>query len=171
MNIKKQKGSTIIVCLVVMFFLSTLAILNFNSSRNDLVMSSNINIQTIKSQSAENGIKMVVEEIFTEDADINSILQLSTSEQVEVCSDKGVSKKEDCDLKYKDTNKTIKSKGIVSLNSKSECLTYGSSDTKANCYVIEGTGEIPVYDSKKTIHVQEVQINTININNNGIYEL
>lgn len=46
---------------------------------------------------------------------------------------------------------------------------FGNSDQTSDCFVIQGTGEIPGV-SLKIVNKQEIKINTINLNNNGIYE-
>jgi len=168
---KNQKGSTIIVCLIIMFFLSSLAILNFNSSKNDLRISSNINARNIKGQSAENGINMSIKSLFSDENSVNAVLQMKSGDEYKYCSSNGSIESEDCEIKYMNINKTIKSHSITKLNENTECLAYGNSDKKPFCFIIEGYGEIPLLNSTISVHVQEVQINTININNNGIYEL
>lgn len=170
-KIKNQKGSTIIVCLIIMFFLSSLAILNFNSSKNDLRISGNINARNIKGQAAENGINMSIRTMFTDENNVGRVLQIGAGENISYCSSDGAIMEDDCELYYMDQNETIKSHSITKLNENTECLAYGNSDKKPFCFIIEGYGEIPLINSAPSIHIQEVQINTININNNGIYEL
>lgn len=169
--IKKKKGSTIVVCLIIMFFLSALAILNFNSSKNDLRISTNINARNLKNQAAENGIQMSIQKLFIDPDDISKVLQMESSDMYTYCSSDGNISDENCDNKYMDANDTLKSYSETTLNKDTECLAYGNSDKKPYCYIIRGYGEIPVLKAKSSRHVQEVQINTININNNGVYEL
>lgn len=171
MKKNNQKGSTIIVCLIIMFFLSGLAILNFNSSKNDLRISNNINARNIKNQAAETGIQISISELFNDEDTINEVLQMTSSDSYTFCSSEGTIKKSNCENRYLNKNGTIQSESLTTLNDDTECLAYGNSDKKPYCYIIKGEGRIPLLNGNPSIHIQEVQINTININNNGIYEL
>ena len=119
----------------------------------------------------ENGIKIAIEELFTNENNTDKIFQLSSDDSFTYCTADGTIKDESCNDYYMDTNKTIKSSAVVTLNNTTECLAYGNSDKKPYCFIIKGIGSIPVLKTEPSKHIQEVQVNTININNNGIYEL
>ncbi len=168
---RKESGSAIIVCMVIMFFLGAIGILNFTSSKTDLMVSSNITSENIKFQAAEESIKITMKELFSNETSIERVLQMTSDDSYVYCSDKGSSSDQNCDFKYMNQNGTIKAKATTKLTTGIECLAYGNSDKKTYCFTIRAVGDIPILDGDEEVHIQEVQINTVNINNNGVYEL
>ena len=166
---KRTEGSALIICLVVMLFLSMLGILNFNSSRTELNVSTNVAINNVTYQAAETMINNVVFKEFKNTISLTKMLKLKPSEIYKQCLKDG-------NLYKYNRHKCRASISMVSetkLNQTSECLAYGNSNQKANCFIITTTGKISALGSinKGAVHVQEVQVNSINLNSNGVYEL
>lgn len=168
---KKQKGSALIASIVLVLFLGILGTMMFNSSQTELKIASNITSKNLKFQAAENAIFLTLEEQFYDDDDIAEILEMSNDEIITHCSSNGESKKNtNCDDAFMNADNTVKSYSSVYISGDSECFSYGNSDQKAYCYIVEGTGSIPLLNNKDIVNVQELQVTVINSNSNGVYE-
>lgn len=171
-RIKKKEGSALIICLVVMMFLSLLGILNFNSSRTELKISSNIAAKSVKYQASETALNSVAYNVFKKSNQLNKVLQLNPSETIENCIYNGKINTGKCGQYTMNGDGSIISYAKTTVNKDSECLAYGNSNQKANCYKIEGFGEIATLkNDEPSIHVQEIQVNSVNLSSNGVYEL
>ncbi len=170
-KIKNKKGSALITTLIVMLFLGILGTMIYNSSTTEMKIASNISAKNLKFQAAEESISIAINNQFATDTGIDEAISLSDDESIRHCSDNGTEKKGTaCDDVYTNNDKTIKSFSDIKLNADKECLSYGNSDQKAHCFLILGNGQIPLLNNDTTINVQEVQVTTINANNNGVYE-
>lgn len=168
---KKNKGSALIVTLVVMLFLTILGASSFNASKTNMNMSNNIYSKNIKFQAAEEAIQAVWIEQFASTKTISDIINYDEDDVKTFCWDVDKIKVNDCQNKFSNKDKTITSKSELIVLSGIECLSYGNSDQRSYCYKIVGEGDIPVLESKKATHIQEIQVNVVNVSNNGVYEL
>lgn len=170
-KVKNKKGSALITTLIIMLFLGILGTMIYNSSTTEMKIASNMSAKSLKFQAAEESISIAINNQFSSDLGIDEAVDLTEDETIRHCSDNGVQKKnKDCDSVYTNNDKTIKSFSDIKLNTGKECFSYGNSDQKAYCFLILGNGQIPLLNNDTTINVQEVQITTINANNNGVYE-
>ncbi len=167
----KKSGSALIITLVVMLFLTILGATSFNVSRTNLSMSNNIYSKNIKFQAAEKAIQAVWIEQFSSESGLSEIVNYDDDDLKEFCWDVDEIKIDDCEGKYANKDKTITSKSELLVLNGVECLSYGNSDQRSYCYKITGEGSIPVLQTQEDVHVQEIQVNVVNVSNNGVYEL
>lgn len=166
-----ESGAALIICLVIVLFLSLLGTMNFNATRAELKISGNINAKNIKFQAAEISLDVTIDKNFNESTLANTLQMQPGVVDMYCISGISLYQGKDCKGKYLNSDKSVISTSSIELNDTSECLAYGSSDQKAQCFVIRGEGQIPQLTSEKESHIQELQINTANMGNNGVYEL
>lgn len=171
MKNKKNTGSALIVTLVIMLFLTILGASSFNASRTSLNMSNNIYSKNIKFQAAEQAIQAVWIDQFSSDQGLSEIVNYDSTDKKTFCWDVDEIKVDDCEDKFLNKDKTITSKSELLVLNGIECLSYGNSDQRSYCYKITGEGNIPVLETKKDTHIQEIQVTVVNVSNNGVYEL
>lgn len=171
-KVKKSKsGAALIVCLVIILFLSLLGTMNMNATHSELKIAGNMNAKNLRFQAAEAGLDYtIVSKFYTDDLD--EMLSLEPKKISKYCISNGaIYDSNQCKGKYLNSDKSLTAESTVELNNEKECFAYGSSDQKASCFIIKGEGDIPVLNQDSEIHVQELQVNTANVGNNGIYEL
>lgn len=164
----KQDGYVLVTTLLIVFIISLgissiflNGILEYRSSNNNVA-------NNLAFQSAENAIEKTLGNLQVSRAEMNKVLGISDEENKAHCIDeKGVLKTE-CTGIFLNTDKTIKSENKITRKT-GECIAYGNSDQQSGCFVIQGIGSIPSLDLSIK-NKQEIKINTINANNNGVYE-
>jgi len=167
--IKKQKGYILITTLMLVFIISLAistifftGILEYRTSNNNVA-------NNLAFQAAENGIEKSISNLQTSRSELIKVLKIDGSNIKQACiSKEGELQSSGCSTIYLNDEKTIKSSNIITRRS-GECVSFGNSDQTSDCFVIQGTGEIPGVNLK-IVNKQEIKINTINLNNNGIYE-
>lgn len=172
-KVKKQKGSALIICIAILLFLSVLGSTNFKSSRSEVAVSSTVYASNMLFQAAESSIEITMHDNFNDEDGLTELLNMNPNDIIYSCKDYDgkVGKTSDCEKNNYNSNKSIKTYAKITKNKDTECLSYGSSEQISYCYVIRSESEIPSIDGKKEVHIQEVQINTVNLNNNGVYEM
>lgn len=166
-----KSGAALIICLIIILFLSLLGTMNFNATRTELKIAGNINAKNIKFQASEKAINITLENKFDQDS-LDKTLKMKPSEIEGYCvSGDALYDNKNCKGKYLNEDKSVTSTSTLELNNTNECFAYGNSDQKAQCFILKGTGNIPVLNKLSEIHVQELQVNTANLGNNGVYDL
>lgn len=172
-KIKTNRGSALITCIAILLFLSILGATNFNISRTDLKMSASVYASNLLFQSSESGLDVAIEEEFEDEENIDKLIQMDDNDILYSCRNYNgnIDNDVDCLNSYYNSNKSIKNYAEIKRSKEKECLAYGNSEQKAYCFVIRSVSELPTLDNKTEVHVQEIQINTVNLNNNGVFEL
>lgn len=173
-KIKSKKGSALILCLSILMLLTMLASTGHKTSRSEVTISSSVYASGMLFQAAEASLEEALVFMFDTEKGMESLMNMGASDLFYFCKDfNGVKsdKKEDCEKSSFNSNGSIKAYSKVERNSETECLSYGSSEQKAHCYVLKAESGIKTLNDRKEVHVQEVQINTVNISNNGVYEM
>jgi hypothetical protein len=172
-KIKTNRGSALIICIAILLFLSILGATNFNVSRSDLKMSASVYASNLLFQASESGIDVAITEEFEDTANIDKLIQMDDSDILYACRSYtgNIEDNKNCLNSFYNSNKSIKNYAEIKRSKEKECLAYGNSEQKAYCFVIRSVSELPTLDNKKEVHVQEMQINTVNLNNNGVFEL
>lgn len=175
MILKKTKnhksGAALIVCLVIILFLSLLGTMNMNATHSELKIAGNMNAKNLRFQAAEAGLDYTIMSKFYTD-ELENTLDLEPKTISRYCvSNNKIFDSNECEGKYLNSDKSLTAESTIELNNDKECFAYGSSDQKASCYIIKGEGDIPILNNEIEVHVQELQVNTANVGNNGIYEL
>jgi Tfp pilus assembly protein PilX len=167
--IKHEKGYVLLTTLLLVFIIS-LAITTIFSTGIIEYRSSNNNVaNSLAFQAAENGIEKTISNIQVSKVEMAKVLNLDSNDGKLACIDKnGTLQSSGCTQVFMNEEKTIKSSNKITRRS-GECVSFGNSDQASGCFIIEGTGEIPGIDLK-IINKQEIKINTVNLNTNGVYE-
>lgn len=166
---QKQNGYVLITTLLLVFIISLAISTIFFSGILEYRTSNNNVANNLAFQAAENGIEKAISNIQVSRNEMTKVLSIDGNDIKQACiNDDGEWMSSDCNTVYLNEEKTIKSSNKITRRS-GECVSFGNSDQTSGCFIIEGTGEIPGISLKIT-NKQEIKINTINMNNNGIYE-
>jgi Tfp pilus assembly protein PilX len=164
----KQEGYVLVTTLMIVFIISLgissiflHGILEYRSSNNNVA-------NNLAFQSAENAIEKTLGNLQVSKAEMNKVLAIDIGENKEHCIDETGVLQTVCTGVFLNTDQTIKSENKISRNI-GECIAYGNSDQQSGCFVIQGIGRIPSLELSIK-NKQEIKINTINANNNGVYE-
>lgn len=164
----KEKGYVLITTLMVVFIISLgmssvflIGMLESRSSNNNIA-------NNLAFQSAENAIDKTLGGITTTRSELYRVLGIESDEDKRYCISNNGTLETTCVDIYLNEDKSIKSENKI-YRRMGECFSFGNSDQQSGCFVIEGIGEIPSLNLK-TINKQEIKINTINANSDGVYE-
>lgn len=164
----REKGYVLITTLLIVFIISLgmssvflIGMLESRSSNNNVA-------NNLAFQSAENAIDKTLGGLKTSRSELYRVLGIEDNENKIYCISKNGTLETSCDNIYLNEEKTIKSENKIYRRS-GECIAFGNSDQKSGCFIIDGIGEIPAL-KLKVVNKQEIKINTINTNNNGVYE-
>jgi Tfp pilus assembly protein PilX len=167
--LKNNDGYVLLTTLLLVFIIS-LAITTIYSTGIIEYRSSNNNVaNSLAFQAAENGIEKSISNIQVSKVEMTKILNLDSNDGKLACIDNdGTLQSSGCSQIFMNEEKTIKSSNNITRRS-GECVSFGNSDQASGCFIIEGIGEIPGI-GLKIINKQEIKINTVNLNTNGVYE-
>lgn len=166
---KRESGyvlvTTLLLVLIISLAISTIfftGMLEYRTSNNNVAYN-------LAYQAAENGIEKSISNVQTSQIEMNRVLSLDGNSDKTTCIDNdGTLKSSNCETIYLNEEKTIRSSNVIYRRS-GECVSFGNSDQTSGCFIIEGIGEIPAIELK-IVNKQEIKINTINLNNTGVYE-
>lgn len=164
----KEDGYVLITTLLIVFIISLgmssaflIGMLESKSSNNNVA-------NNLAFQSAENAIDKTLGSLKTSKIELYRVLGIEADQNKIYCISKNGNLESSCANIYLNEEKTIKSQNKIYRRS-GECIAFGNSDQQSGCFIIEGIGEIPSL-KLKVINKQEIKINTINTNSNGVYE-
>lgn len=164
----KNKGYALITVLLIVFIISLgissiflNGILEYRSSNNNVA-------NNLAFQAAENAIDKSLGNVQVSRTEMNKILAIGDGENKYYCIDEKGTLQNSCSEVFLNEEKTIKSQNEVKRRN-GECIAYGNSDQQSGCFIIKGIGSIPSLNLEVKNN-QEIKINTINANNNGVYE-